>query len=132
MPRGSKELSLNDKDIIFGFSDVEEDEVEQLFPTATLVENVKTGEDITNERLDEWQRRSNNILERIDKAIATIDKRCDRFQVASKEEVGSPLFQSMVRVFDERTTTIKYSHYKRALALRTQLAAEDSKREEMK
>jgi hypothetical protein len=120
----SEQLSNSDKALLAGFPDIQQEEPEQIFPEpVVLIEEKKVG---ATQRLTNTRSFAKKILDRIKEQEQLIDRKCSRFKVATNEERGSPLFQAMVRVFEERTTTITYDHYKKAIELRARLVEEDS------
>jgi len=122
--RISNRLQTSDKEKLSGWSDVPKPEVEQL-DLPVVDPSKEPVEPTATERLNNTRSRAQQILNKIDKLVQKVDQRCNRFKVSSEEVVGSPLFQAMVRVFNERTTTVTYDHYKKALEYRQQLADED-------
>jgi hypothetical protein len=125
-PDPSYRLSENDREKLLGFSEIRQPEPDQLIPTIPVdLEEVETS---SEERLTKVRNKAQEMLAKVDELKQRIDERCGRFNVSSEEIKGSPLFQAMVRVFDERTTTVTYSHYKRALQYRQQLALEDAEK----
>jgi hypothetical protein len=121
----SNQLRTSDKEKIIGWGDISRPEVEQL-DVLTKGPKPEVAEPTASKRLDKTKSQAQRILNRIDGLTQEIDRRCARFKVSSKEDVGSSLFQAMTRVFGERTTEITYDHYKRALEYRQQLAEEDT------
>ena len=121
----SRILSIGDRTKILGWADIEKPEADQIYPFRVIEEKEKK-EPTSTERLANTRSMASKVLSKIDEVNKKIDAKCGRFKVSSEQGVGSPLFQAMVRVFNERTTTITYDHYKRALEYRQQLAAEDA------
>jgi hypothetical protein len=121
----SNRLQTSDRLKIAGWSDIQKPEVEQL-SVPIIDPDPKEVEPIASERLENTKSQAEKVLDKIAELTEEVDKRCARFKVSSNEDVGSPLFQAMVRVFNEKTTTVTYDHYKRALEIRQQLAEEDA------
>ena len=121
----SYRLKPSDKSKIQGFEDIHQPEPEQ--ELAPFSASSAEQEDPNSKKLKAVRSLAQDVLDKIDRLSQQVDNRCDRFSITSADEKGSPLFQAMVRVFGERTTTVTYDHYKRALGLREQLAEEDRK-----
>ncbi len=118
-------LSASDRNKLSGWEDIRKPEPDQIIPVVSseLIEEV---EPTASERLSKTRSLASKVVDKIDELSQKIDKKCSKFKVSSSQGVGSPLFQAMVRVFDEKTTTITYEHYKKALKYRQELAEEDS------
>ncbi len=118
-------LNRSDRDQLQGWPDIEKPEVEQILPL--IVPESEPRKQPSAERLGEIRDRASKIVDKVNTLEQALDKKCARFKVSSNQGKGSPLFQAMYRVFGERTTTVTYDHYKRALEYRQQLAEEDQK-----
>ena len=118
-------LSKSDRDQIAGWQGIPKPEPDQILPLA-IPRDPSEEEISAAARLANTRSQAEKVLAKISELEQAIDKKCARFKVSSDQGVGSPLFQAMVRVFNERTTTVTYSHYKRALQFRQQLAEEDA------
>ena len=121
----SYRLSDQDRQILDGFTEIDRPEPEQLFPLPAL-EDLQPKEPASGSRLAKTRDRASQVLDKIDELTQEVDRRCARFKVDGEQDKGSDLFKAMVRVFDQRTTTVTYDHYKRALQYREQLAKEDA------
>jgi len=115
----------SDREELAGRVEVSRPEQEQIYPTFIAPKDPESPRPA--ERLASTRSKASEVLAKIDELTQRVDEKCARFKASSSQGKGSPLFQAMVRVFNERTTTITYNHYKRALEYRQQLAAEDSK-----
>ena len=116
----------SDREELAGWVGIERPELEQIYPLLTLPRGPESPR--AADRLMATRDRASEVIAKIDELTQRVDGKCARFNASSDQGRGSPLFQAMVRVFNERTTTITYSHYKRALEYRQQLAAEDSRK----
>lgn len=123
----SNKLSIPDREKLAGWDDIDKPEPDQILPLH-ITQELEPTEPDTNERLLSTRDLASKILAKIDDINQKIDNKCSKFKVSSPDGIGSPLFQAMVRVFNERTTTVTYDHYKRALHYRQQLAREDAER----
>lgn len=121
----SSRLSQSDREQLTGWRDIPRPEVDQILPLVSPSE-IEVKKVSATTRLTKTKSLATKVLDKISKIEQQIDKKCARFKVTSPDGRGSPLFQAMVRVFNERTTTVTYEHYKRALQYRQQLAEEDS------
>jgi len=120
----SNRLSVVDRELLAGFVEITKPEPEQILPigdSAPPEPKVPT----IKSKLPKITSLAQEVLIEIEKKKQQVDSRCANFTVSISEGVGSPLFQAMSRTFQERTTTITYDHYKRALKLRQKLADED-------
>lgn len=120
----SNRLRPSDRERIDGLDVIVQPEIPQLIPPPIVPDTEP--EPTSAQRLEDIRASADNLITRINSLIEKVDSRCQGMQISSSEPAGSPLFQAMVRVFGERTTTVTYDHYKRALAIREQLAEEDS------
>jgi hypothetical protein len=123
----SYRLSDSDREKISGWDDITKPEAEQLQPYIPKEIEIDVKPHPTK-RLEETKSLANKVINKISSLEQKIDQKCKRFSVASDQGKGSPLFQAMYRIFGERTTTITYSHYKRAIEYRKQLAKEDTEK----
>jgi hypothetical protein len=122
----SYRLSDLDRTKLEGLDEIVRPDENLLLPhDSSTEEEIKVS---SNDRLKNTKSSANKILDKIDSLSQKIDRKCGRFSVSSNEGRGSPLFQAMVRTFGERTTTITYAHYTRALEYRRLLAQEDTER----
>lgn len=121
----SNNLSFTDAQTLTGFTDVEYFEPPQLTP-AFLPPVTEEIPETTSQRLQKTRDRADGLLKEINRLKNEVDSRCSKFKVTSSDGKGSRLFQAMVRVFGERTTTVTYDHYKRAIELRQKLVEEDA------
>lgn len=121
----SYQLSNPDREKLAGWLDIQKPEPDQVLPLHATVD-LEPKEPTTVERLNKTRDLAGKVLSKIEELSQRIDDKCARFKVSSDQGVGSPLFQAMVRVFNEKTTTITYDHYKRALQYRQRLAEEDA------
>jgi len=119
----SYRLTPSDQEKLRGHDEIEQVEEDQIIYVPTKPEEK---EPAVGEKVKEVRQQAKNVRDRIDSLSQRVDKRCGHLKVDSGETLGSPLFQAMVRVFDERTTVVTYDHYKRALKKRQQLAEEDA------
>jgi predicted nuclease with TOPRIM domain len=120
-----KDLSPIDEDILKGFEDPLETELEQIIPSYQVREpEVDEGEENVK-KVNGVRDQANEVLNKIEEIKADIDERCSHLEVKTTEVAGSALAQAMWRVFREKTTTVTYDHYKKAIELREQLARED-------
>jgi hypothetical protein len=117
-------LNQSDRDQLQGWPDIEKPEVEQILPIVIPIAEEK--KETSAKRLGDLRNRASEIVNKINELEQAVDEKCGRFKVSSSQGRGSPLFQAMFRVFGEKTTTVTYDHYKRALEYRQQLAEEDS------
>jgi hypothetical protein len=120
----SKKLSRADQTFLSGYPDInriEPDQVYQQAPPVIPPEMIKP-----SEKIEEVRGRAQQCLIEIKRLEDLIDGRCTRFSVTT--EKNSRLFQAMFRVFGEKTTTVTYNHYKKALELREQLAKEGTEK----
>jgi predicted nucleic acid-binding Zn ribbon protein len=122
----SKLLSGTDIDKLRGWDDIVRPEPPQVIPK-TIREEVETAvsQSSKNKAIRD---KASKVLKRINELQQEIDKKAGKFKVTTTVPPGSPLYQAMVRVFNEKTDTVTYDHYKRALKYREQLAAEDAER----
>lgn len=123
----SNRLSILDREKIAGWTDITKPEPDQILPLF-ITDPAEEEKLPAAKRLSKTRSLATKILSKIDELTQKIDLKCAKFKVSSDQGVGSPLFQAMVRVFQERTTTVTYNHYKRALQYRQQLAEEDATR----
>jgi len=121
----SYRLKPSDKSKIKGFEDIHQPEPDQEF--LPIPPPPADQPDPNSKKLKATRSLAQKVLDKIDRLSQEVDGRCGRFSITTTDEKGSPLFQAMVRIFGERTTTITYDHYKRALGYREQLAEEDRK-----
>lgn len=120
----SKPLSRGDRKDLSGYEDVVRQEPDQIYPPTLAV---KLPDPPTpRDRSSLLREKAEDLIARIKAAKDEIDRRCSHLATATGEPVGSTLYQAMWRVFQERTTTITYDHYKRALELQQKLASEDA------
>jgi hypothetical protein len=119
-------LNQSDRQQLKGWPDIQRPEPEQILPLIT--QDPEPKKETSAQRLKPIRDRASEIVDKISKLQQAVDDRCSRFKVFSDQGRGSPLFQAMFRVFGEKTTTVTYDHYKRALQYRQQLADEDSER----
>lgn len=118
-------LQTSDREKLTGWLDITRPENEQIY-APEVVPKEPPKKPTAAVRLATTKALAARIVTKIDQLKQAVDKKCARFKASSNQGVGSPLFQAMVRVFDERTTTVTYDHYKRALEYRQQLAEEDA------
>ncbi len=124
-----EDLSSSDERILKGFEDPIQEEEEQIIPISIQV-SVKTPEEKNVDDLKEIKNRAEVLLERISSLQKEIDSRCKDLSVTVIEEESSDndLLKAMWRVFKEKTKTVTYKHYTKALELRERLAKEDEGR----
>ena len=122
--RPTRQLRWGDQETLLRKVEIPFPEEEQLLPPSLEEEEPKPS---PVEAARKAREEAISLLGRIKSLSEAIDSRCQRFSVTGSGGKGSPLFQAMVRVFNERTTTVTYSHYVRALELRAKLAAEDAR-----
>jgi hypothetical protein len=130
MPEERRDASYRfteaDRRKLRGWEDILKPEPDQILPLQSLVPPEERPP-LAADRLANTRSLAAKVLAKIRELEQKIDERCDRFSASSDQGRGSPLFQAMVRVFNERTTTVTYGHYKRALLLRQKLAEEDAR-----
>lgn len=120
----SKKLDRDDRRKLSGYSDITWTEPDQIYPPTLLL---KPEEPPTPaKKADSLKEEASGLLSRINALKEKIDRKCSHLQVATEEGAGSALYQAMWRVFAQRTTTITYDHYKRAIELNQKLAKEDA------
>ena len=118
----SRLISNEDKETLRGWENIYRPEPDQIYPVhIPETSDIKT----PSQRLKQTRVNADDLLNKINELQNKIDQRCSHLSISTSETVGSPLFQAMVRVFNKRTTNIKYEDYKRALELRQQLIEED-------
>jgi hypothetical protein len=119
------DISLASREVLEGFLPIGRPEPEQVLPYVKHeVDKTETPE--AQEKLSEIKDKCESLILRIAETKEKIDARCSRFEVQTTETKGSQLYQAMYRVFKEKTTTVTYKHYMRALELRDQLGKEDA------
>jgi uncharacterized protein YabN with tetrapyrrole methylase and pyrophosphatase domain len=123
----SNKLKSSDREKLSDWRDVEKFEPEQILP-AFIKEPDILKKQAASERLSEVRNLAEDINKKANALKQEIDKRCAHISASFDAEPGSPLFQAMIRVFNERTNTVTYEHYKRALRYREQLAKEDGEK----
>jgi len=123
----SHRLSAEDRRKLSGLGEIEKYEPPQVLPDIRP-EDVIEQEPTASIRLQRTRESAVRVEDRIAELTQRVDERCSAFFADTGEEVGSPLYQAMVRVFGERTTTISYEHYRRAIEHRGELALEDEER----
>jgi len=129
MSDDSKLLTEDEKARLYRWTELHRPEPEQVLP-GRIVNNVFEEEETDlplEEAAADLRVQSFELIEELDSICRRIDERCSRFSVASTERVGSPLFQAMARIFQERTTVVTYDHYKRALEMRERLISDEIK-----
>jgi hypothetical protein len=114
----SNDLGQGDIGVLERFTDVPRYEPEQILPLVVPEQEMTI---TATQRIDRVGEKARSLLEKIARVEGMIDERCARFKVTGDGGKGSRLFQAMVRVFNERTTTVTYSHYARAVGMRQQL-----------
>ena len=121
--RLSKIFKHSDREKLRGFDSIDQPEPDQIYPSLPEPPEAK---DSSQKIMKKIQEDAGKTVLKINSLIAEVDNRSSRFQVQTNAKKGSKLFQAMVRVFNEKTTTVTYDHYKRALEKRDQLAKEDA------
>ncbi len=124
----SYRLTVSDQIQLSGFNDISKPEPEQVLPSGINPEQ-EEDKPTSAQRLSNTKSKAKKVITKIRELEQKIDKKCAKFKVTSEKTVGSDLYQAMIRVFNEKTTTITYNHYKRALDLRRQLAAIDAEKQ---
>ena len=120
-------ISPSDERLLKGFDDIVVQEQEQILPSFGSSEKQVSEEEQNIIDLRDIKMRAEALLQKIKETKEEIDNRCKDLsvKVVEGEDSDDDLLKAMYRVFKERTTTITYTHYKRALELREQLAKED-------
>jgi len=117
----SRDLTPEERRLISGRNELYREEPEQILPIPIREEE----KIVPKKELTDIKQTAEDMKSKIKELLDKTDKRCAGLSVETQEEIGSRLFQAMVRVFGERTTTITYDHYKKALEYREQLAQEE-------
>lgn len=122
-----EQISVSDERLLQGFKDVVYEEPEQIIPVDVDQASKISKEEQNTIDLNKIRDDAGKILNKIETLRNEIDAKCKDLSVTvvEGEESDNELLKAMWRVFKQRTTTISYQHYKKALELREQLARED-------
>jgi len=123
----SKNLSQDSIDLLRGAPEISYIEPEQIYQAPPLDISVPNTTINQRDRLNDIVDSVDVLLKRISSLKSELDTRCKKFSASASGSKGSPLYQAMFRVFNEKTETVTYDHYKRALDIRKTLAEEDAK-----